>query len=80
MLPSPDNSVQTAARLVRAGGLASESLMVGSIGERQGSAWFKRLDLARVDLGKGKRMLVAGGKLHATYLITLPADLDDHAR
>ena len=42
--------------------------------------WFDVLDLAGVDLGRGKRALFPGGKLDAKYLITLPADLDDHAR
>ena len=35
------------------------------------------LDLNAVDLGRGKRVLVPGGKLHAKYQITLPADLDE---
>jgi hypothetical protein len=68
------------SRLLRACASVKVKRLFLALGERQGRAWFKRLDLARVDLGKGKRMLVAGGKLHATYLITLPADLDDHAR
>ena len=43
-------------------------------------AWFKYLDLKGVDLGKGKRSLFTGGKLDAAYQITLPADIDEHAR
>ena len=43
-------------------------------------AWFKHLDLKGVDLGSGKRSLFPGGKLDPTYHITLPADLDEHAR
>jgi Transcriptional regulator, AbiEi antitoxin, Type IV TA system/Transcriptional regulator, AbiEi antitoxin N-terminal domain len=43
-------------------------------------AWLKHVTTTNVDLGKGKRMLVPGGKLDPKYLITLPADLDDHAR
>jgi hypothetical protein len=35
-------------------------------------AWFKKLDLNKVDLGVGKRQIVKGGKLDATYLITVP--------
>ena len=50
-----------------------------ALAERHGHAWVNRLDLRGVDLGKGKRMLVRGGRLHAKYQITLPADLDDHA-
>ena len=33
------------------------------------------LDRSRVPLGSGKRMLVKGGKLDPTYLITVPEDL-----
>jgi Transcriptional regulator, AbiEi antitoxin, Type IV TA system/Transcriptional regulator, AbiEi antitoxin N-terminal domain len=35
-------------------------------------AWIKKLDLSRVDFGKGKRMLVRGGRLHSKYSITVP--------
>jgi hypothetical protein len=31
-----------------------------------------------VDLGRGKRALVVGGRLHPLYQITLPGDLDEH--
>lgn len=51
-----------------------------ALAERHQHAWFNRLDLSKVALGKGKRMLVPGGKLHPKYLITLPADMDDYAR
>ena len=44
--------------------------------ERHGHAWLKRLCSEGVDLGRGKRMLVRGGKLDPKYLITVPADLD----
>jgi len=30
-----------------------------------------------VDLGRGKRSLVRGGRLHPRYQITLPGDLDE---
>lgn len=43
--------------------------------ERHNHAWLARLDRGRIDLGKGKRMLVKGGKLDRTYLITVPEDL-----
>jgi hypothetical protein len=43
-------------------------------------AWFKHVKTAGLDLGKGKRMLVPGGKLDARFQITLPADLDEHAQ
>ncbi len=43
--------------------------------DRQQHAWLKRLDKDAVDLGTGKRMLVRGGKLDPTYLITVPETL-----
>ena len=51
-----------------------------ALAERHHHAWFAHLDLTGVDLGTGKRALYAGGKLDSKYQITLPADLDDHAR
>ena len=51
-----------------------------ALAERHQHQWLTHLDLSKVDLGKGKRMLAPGGKLHPKYLITLPADLDDHTR
>ena len=37
--------------------------------------WLPHLKQERIDLGKGKRMLVRGGTLDATYLITVPGDM-----
>jgi hypothetical protein len=51
-----------------------------ALAERHAHPWFKHLDVTKVDLGRGKRMLVPGGKLDPKYLLTLPADLDAHAR
>ncbi len=34
--------------------------------------WFKRLDLSRITLGKGKRQLFTGGKYDNKYMITVP--------
>lgn len=51
-----------------------------ALAARHRHAWFDHLDLKDLDLGKGKRALHPGGKLDPTYQITLPADLDDHAR
>lgn len=48
-----------------------------ALAERQNHAWFKALDLKRVTLGSGKRVLEPGGKYDAKYRITLPRDLDD---
>lgn len=44
--------------------------------DRHRHAWLDALDRKSVDLGAGKRMLVKGGKLDPTYLITVPGDLD----
>jgi len=44
--------------------------------DRHPHAWRKRLDAAAFDLGKGKRMLVRGGRLDKRYQITVPEDLD----
>lgn len=44
--------------------------------ERHGHSWLDRLDRDGIDLGKGKRMLVRGGKLDPKYQITVPQDLD----
>ena len=44
--------------------------------DRHQYAWLKRIDRAAVDLGKGKRMLVRGGKLDRAYQITVPENLD----
>ena len=43
--------------------------------DRHGHAWRKHLDKEKVDLGKGKRMLVKGGRLDPVYQITVPEDL-----
>ena len=48
-----------------------------ALAHRHQHAWLKHLDLAGVDLGKGKRTLTPGGKYDRRFLITLPADLDD---
>jgi hypothetical protein len=46
--------------------------------ERHHHAWFSPLDASRVDLGRGKRQLVPGGRYDAKYQITVPGDLDAH--
>lgn len=37
-------------------------------------AWVKRLDLSKVDFGRGKRMLVRGGRFDSKYNITVPEE------
>jgi hypothetical protein len=49
-----------------------------ALAERHRHAWLSHLSLDGVDLGRGKRALVSGGRLHPTYQITLPGDLDEH--
>jgi hypothetical protein len=44
--------------------------------ERHQPAWLKHVHKDSVDLGKGKRMLVRGGRLNRANLITVPEDLD----
>ena len=48
-----------------------------ALADRNRHAWLAHVNLQGVDLGRGKRVLVRGGKLNAKYQITLPADLDD---
>ncbi len=43
--------------------------------ERHNPAWFQKLDRSGIDLGRGKRMLVRGGKLDTRYNITVPENL-----
>ncbi|AOF83225.1 hypothetical protein BSY238_3229 [Methyloversatilis sp. RAC08] len=49
-----------------------------ALAERHRHAWLPHVPLEGVDLGRGKRALVPGGRLHPTYHITLPGDLDEH--
>ena len=44
--------------------------------DRHSHAWLKPLKNEKFDLGKGKRMLVKGGKLDQAYQITVPEDLN----
>jgi hypothetical protein len=44
--------------------------------DRHRHAWLDGVNKQAVDLGAGKRMLVKGGRLDPTYLITVPGDLD----
>jgi hypothetical protein len=48
-------------------------------GELHQHAWLKQLDLAKVTLGSGKRVLVRGGRLDPKYLITVPAPAETPA-
>lgn len=68
------------ARLLKACKNIKVKRLFLALAERHGHAWFKHLDVKTLDLGRGKRMLAPGGKLHPKYLVTLPADLDAHTR
>ncbi|HOD98048.1 MAG TPA: type IV toxin-antitoxin system AbiEi family antitoxin domain-containing protein, partial [Syntrophales bacterium] len=41
--------------------------------EKKEHTWLLKLDLSKVDLGKGKRMIVPHGRFDAKYQITVPA-------
>jgi hypothetical protein len=43
--------------------------------EKHQHPWLKRVALAKISLGTGKRVLVAGGRLDPKYLITVPAGI-----
>lgn len=42
--------------------------------EKHGHPWVSDLDVARLDLGKGKRMIVPRGRFDKKYQITVPRD------
>lgn len=44
--------------------------------ERHNFTWLEKLERANIDLGRGHRMIVRGGKLDPTYKITVPDKLD----
>src|SRR3546814_20730827 len=41
--------------------------------DRHDHGWSKHIDRQHIDLGRGKRQLVPGGRLDARYQITVPA-------
>jgi hypothetical protein len=42
------------------------------LAEHHNHAWTRKLDTSKVDFGKGKRMIVKGGRLDTKYNITVP--------
>jgi hypothetical protein len=46
------------------------------LAEKQAHPWFNQLDLTKVSLGSGKRVLIPGGHLDPKYLITVPAAVE----
>ena len=47
------------------------------LGEKLNHPWFKRLNLERIDFGKGKRVVGEGGHYNAKYQLSLPVDLNE---
>ena len=45
------------------------------LAEKSGHAWFKYLDLAKIDLGSGKRSIVKPGRYVRKYQITVPESI-----
>jgi hypothetical protein len=45
------------------------------LGEYYNHPWIHKLDMSKIDLGKGKLSLFKGGTFNAKYRITLPKDL-----
>jgi hypothetical protein len=43
------------------------------LAEKSAHSWVEKLDTTKIDLGKGKRVVVAGGRFDAKYGITVPA-------
>lgn len=46
------------------------------LADRSGLPWVGKLELDRVDLGRGKRVIVKGGHFDAKYQITVPGSAD----
>jgi len=44
------------------------------LAEKCGHAWLNKLDLSKVRLGSGKRLIVSGGRYNPKYRITVPDD------
>ncbi len=45
------------------------------LAKRHDFPWFKKLDINKIDLGKGKRQIVKDGILDKDYLITIPKEM-----
>ena len=48
------------------------------LAEKANHDWFNRIDLKKIDLGKGKRSIVKGGVYNSTYQITVPKELEEN--
>lgn len=43
--------------------------------DKHAHAWLKHIDRSQIDMGRGDRALLPGGRLHPIYRVTVPADL-----
>jgi transcriptional regulator with AbiEi antitoxin domain of type IV toxin-antitoxin system len=50
------------------------------LAEKLNHSWVKRLDLSKVDFGKGKRMIESGGSFDPKYQISVPLLNDERQR
>lgn len=50
------------------------------LAEHNGHAWLRKLNTQGIDLGKGKRQFVKGGRLDPKYAITIPKDFSAASR
>jgi hypothetical protein len=48
------------------------------LAEKANHDWFNRIDLKKVDLGKGKRSIEKDGVYNSTYQITVPKELEEN--
>ena len=48
--------------------------------EKANHRWFNYLDIAKIDLGKGKRSIVKNGVFVDKYGITVPKELEEHGK
>ena len=48
------------------------------LAEKVNHSWFTRLDIHKIDVGSGKRSIIKNGVYNATYLITVPKELEEN--
>ena len=51
--------------------------LFGWISERHNHAWVKHIKWAKVDLGKGKRAIIKGGRYNSLWQITVPREMEN---
>ncbi|MGE4233534.1 MAG: type IV toxin-antitoxin system AbiEi family antitoxin [Bacteriovoracia bacterium] len=61
-----------AQELLRASNSIKVNRLFMYLAEKSSHAWVKELDLSKVDFGKGKRVIVPGGKFDSKYKISVP--------